>query len=66
MMSKEQLDERMRIFEAREAARQRIASMKTARGGWTKKDLETLGVPWPPIRGWQKRIVNEAGVLGKE
>jgi hypothetical protein len=29
---------------------------RPATGGWTKRQLEILGVPWPPQDGWIKRI----------
>lgn len=34
----------------------RIESLRTPRGGWTKKTLTGLGVPWPPPRGWKKAL----------
>lgn len=35
--------------------REWIDKFKTARGGWTKKQLAVIGVPWPPERGWKDR-----------
>ncbi len=29
-------------------------SIRTARGAWTKRQLENLGVAWPPRKGWVK------------
>ena len=26
-------------------------------GGWTRAQLELLGVEWPPTRGWKGRII---------
>ena len=26
------------------------------RGGWNKRQLEILGVPWPPPKGWKKWV----------
>jgi hypothetical protein len=26
-------------------------------GGWSKRQLETLGVEWPPITGWKDRVI---------
>jgi hypothetical protein len=37
----------------------KIKALQTEKGGWTKKDLATLGVPWPPPKGWRKAL--EAG-----
>lgn len=34
-----------------------IESKKTAAGGWTKKDLEAWGVPWPPPKGWKRQLI---------
>lgn len=28
----------------------------TARGGWTKAKLASMGVPWPPPKGWLTRL----------
>jgi 5-methylcytosine-specific restriction endonuclease McrA len=33
-----------------------IEKLKTANGGYTKETLAMLGVPWPPPRGWAKKI----------
>ena len=38
---------------------EKIESMKTANGGWNKKDLISLGVTWPPIAGWQKKLIED-------
>lgn len=34
-----------------------IEAKKTAAGGWTKKDLEAWGVPWPPPKGWKRQLI---------
>lgn len=34
-----------------------VHAHKTVRGGWTKKQLAVLGVPWPPPKGWLKAVV---------
>lgn len=36
-----------------------IDAAMTPAGGWTKAQLAQWGVPWPPPRGWRKRL--EAG-----
>lgn len=28
----------------------------TKNGGWTRATLATWGVPWPPPRGWRRRL----------
>jgi len=35
-----------------------IESARTPRGGWTKKTLIGWGIPWPPPRGWKKRLLS--------
>lgn len=27
------------------------------KGGYSKKTLQSLGVPWPPKKGWEKRLI---------
>lgn len=39
----------------------KIESLKTERGGWTKASLRSLGVEWPPPKGWKERLIMEAG-----
>lgn len=36
-----------------------IESLKTNNGGFTKKTLKTLGVSWPPRRGWKRAIIGK-------
>lgn len=31
-------------------------SKRTKAGGWTKATLAGWGVPWPPPKGWLKRL----------
>ena len=33
-----------------------LERLKTKRGGYTKADLARMGVPWPPPKGWAKRL----------
>jgi hypothetical protein len=35
----------------------KIESMKTSNGGFSKKDLASLGVAWPPVAGWKKQLI---------
>jgi 5-methylcytosine-specific restriction endonuclease McrA len=34
-----------------------IEALKTPAGGWKRKTLEKLGVPWPPPKGWKKALI---------
>ena len=34
-----------------------IDDARTQRGSWTRKQLELLGVAWPPREGWKFRII---------
>lgn len=34
-----------------------IDAARTPAGGWTKDQLAQWGVPWPPPKGWRKRLV---------
>ena len=34
-----------------------IAKAKTSKGGFNKEDLERWGIPWPPKKGWLKKLV---------
>jgi hypothetical protein len=36
-----------------------ILAKKTPNGGWTKKDLESWGIAWPPQKGWIKELLKE-------
>jgi len=29
-----------------------IMANKTDRGAWTRSQIESLGIPWPPRKGW--------------
>jgi hypothetical protein len=35
-----------------------IRAARTPAGGWTKAQLAAWGVPWPPPKGWQDRLVD--------
>ena len=30
---------------------------KSSQGGWSRKQLELLGVAWPAPRGWQRKVI---------
>jgi hypothetical protein len=34
--------------------------MATPSGGWTRARLASWGVPWPPPKGWRKRLEQQA------
>ena len=36
--------------------RELIKSGQTKAGGWTKSQLEIIGVSWPPQKGWADRV----------
>lgn len=31
----------------------------TGPGGWTARQLATLGISWPPVKGWRSRLVGQ-------
>ena len=43
-----------------------IASIATAQCGWSKRQLQLLGVGWPPPSGWRQRLVAEGRSLTGE
>ena len=38
--------------------RELIEQHKTARGGWTRAQLQAIGVGWPPPRGWVQAAID--------
>ena len=36
--------------------RTEIEQAKTRAGGWTREQLAEWGVPWPPPKGWRRRL----------
>jgi hypothetical protein len=53
-------DESSRLMELPESRKERLAlieSMLTINGGYTKKSLNSLGVAWPPPKGWKEQLV---------
>ena len=36
-----------------------IKRLRTGRGGWTRKQLAGLGVPWPPPKGWKNKLLGK-------
>ena len=49
----------MRSTEHLKITRDYIESNKTARGAWTKVQIEALGIEWPPTGGWIDRLIGE-------
>lgn len=37
---------------------QLIEDNRTPSGGWTKDFLASIGVSWPPSKGWKNRAIN--------
>jgi hypothetical protein len=38
--------------------KEEIEKFLTPAGGYLKKDLEAMGVEWPPPPGWKRRLMN--------
>lgn len=36
---------------------EQINAGKTPKGGWSKAQLAEWGVPWPPAKGWQQKLI---------
>lgn len=36
-----------------------LLSNRTKNGAWTKRQLQVLGIEWPPKKGWQKVVIGE-------
>ena len=36
-----------------------IEAGRSPRGGWTRAQLAAWGVPWPPPKGWQQRLLKD-------
>lgn len=46
--------------------RKRIMDNRTKRGGWTKDFLASIGVSWPPQRGWKQWYIEHGNMEGFE
>ena len=42
---------------AMKVTRQFIMDNRTARGSWTRPQIEALGIEWPPTQGWVDRVI---------
>lgn len=36
-----------------------IESLKSDKGGFTRKQLEAIGVTWPPEKGWKGKVIGK-------
>jgi hypothetical protein len=36
----------------------KIEAGRSPKGGWTRAQLASWGVPWPPPHGWRKRLTS--------
>ncbi len=34
-----------------------LKEAESINGAWSRKQLETIGIKWPPPKGWKKRII---------
>lgn len=41
----------------REEAEEYIDTFRTGRGGFSKESFNQMGVPYPPIKGWRRNLV---------
>jgi len=37
----------------------KIEALKSPKGGWSKESLKSLGVSWPPKRGWKNKLLSQ-------
>ena len=45
--------------EIKKPALEEIMQAQTPNGGWTKITLAKWGVPFPPPKGWKKKLLSE-------
>lgn len=43
-----------------------LEQIKTPRGGYTRAQLDFLGVSWPPQKGWKKKLEETKGGITRE
>jgi hypothetical protein len=41
-----------------QSVRDKIESLRSPAGAWTRASLAQLGVPWPPPRGWRQALIH--------
>ncbi|HSH24581.1 MAG TPA: hypothetical protein VLA13_03480 [Massilibacterium sp.] len=34
-----------------------LKEAESINGAWSRKQLETIGIKWPPPKGWKKKII---------
>ncbi len=44
---------------AMQLTREYIMKHRTARGAWTRAQIEALGLEWPPLQGWIDSVVGQ-------
>jgi hypothetical protein len=37
---------------------ERLDRSKTPQGGYKKKQLDLIGISWPPIKGWKEQVLD--------
>jgi hypothetical protein len=42
-----------------------IDALRTPVGGFTKRALASIGVPWPPPKGWRQNLIRENALATK-
>jgi len=43
-----------------------IERAKSEKGGYTKKQLEIIGVEWPPHKGWKREFKHKQIIISQE
>ena len=43
-----------------------IDAAKTAAGGWTRDQLAEWDVPWPPPKGWRRKLIEDSRKFGNQ
>ena len=44
---------------AMQVTREFLMAHRTARGAWTRAQLQALGLQWPPLQGWLDSVVGQ-------
>lgn len=39
--------------------KEKLELLKTSKGGYTKEALKSLGVSWPPKKGWKTELLKK-------
>ena len=51
--------QRLKHIMPRGMTKKQIEAGRTPAGGWTRAQLSEWGVPWPPPKGWAKRLMQQ-------